>query len=73
MKNHTHFEEGNMKPNTIEIYAVYLEHKQARADAGFDMAPSRAIEDTAYEFDISISDVVKAIAAETSRWGIGAK
>lgn len=45
-----------------EIYEVYSDHKAARTKAGFSMPGSRAVEDAAYECDLSIKDVCVAIS-----------
>jgi len=45
-----------------EIYEAYLENLEERKQHGFDLAGSRAIEDTAYLLDLSINDVCKAIS-----------
>lgn len=45
-----------------EIYQVYCDHKAARTKAGFSMPGSRAVEDTAYECDVSLKDVCAAIS-----------
>lgn len=48
--------------STKEIYDLYLENKQERIKASFDMPASRAVEDTAIMFDISIKEVCQAIS-----------
>jgi hypothetical protein len=45
-----------------EIFLTYCEHFEARKKAGFTMPGSRAVEDAAYEMNVSIKDVCVALS-----------
>lgn len=45
-----------------DIYNLWLENRAERLKAGFNMPESRATEDTAIMFDISIEEVCKALS-----------